>query len=487
MGYETVIGLEVHVQLKTRSKIFCGCSTEFGALPNTHTCPVCTGMPGVLPLLNKKVVEHSIRVSLALNCDVMENSVFARKNYFYPDLPKNYQISQYDMPVGVNGHLDIELDSKTKRIGITRIHLEEDAGKLLHSIGSRSIDGSLVDLNRTGVPLLEIVSEPDMRSPQEAYQYMLDLKMILQYIGVSECNMEEGSLRCDANISLRPVGQKELGVKVELKNMNSFKNVLKALEYEVKRQSKVLGADKKIFQETRLWDQDNQKSISMRGKEEAHDYRYFPEPDLLPVHIEDEWIDTVRRTLSELPQERRNRFIQEYRLSDYDARVLTSYKPLADYYEQCLDKMEQLGDELVSVTKLAANWVTGDLLGCLNAENKKIGSSPVTAGHLANMLHLLQKKTISGKIAKKVFEEMYKTSREPAEIVEEMGLTQIIDEDMITKFVVEVINENASSVEEYRKGREKVIGFLIGAVMKKALGKANPALVNKVLRSKLKS
>ncbi len=475
--YETIIGLEVHVHLKTESKLFCGCSTEFGAAPNTHACPVCTGMPGILPVVNKKAVEYTIKSALALNCEVASRSIFARKNYFYPDLPKNYQISQYDEPLAQNGYLEIGTDSGRKKVGITRIHLEEDAGKLLHYIGSREIDGSLVDFNRCGVPLLEIVSFPDITSPEEAYTYLTTLKNIIRYLEVSDCDMEKGSLRCDANVSVRLAGKKELGVKAEVKNMNSFRAIQKALEYEVKRQIKALESKERIIQETRLWDEKKERTYPMRSKEEAHDYRYFPEPDLVPLIVEKEWIENIRKTISELPDERRERFIKEYKLSEYNAGVLTAEKPLANYFEQVV--------KLYNNPKVVTNWVMVELLGRLNAVNKEVEESPISPGQLAELLKLMEKGTISGKIAKTVFEEMFNSGKNPQVIVKEKKLVQITDEKEIGKIVEEVLKENPDAVEEYGKGKEKTIGHLVGQVMRKTQGKANPQFVNRILKEKL--
>jgi len=475
--YETIIGLEVHVQLKTKSKLFCGCSTEFGALPNTHACPVCTGMPGILPVLNKKAVEYGIKSALALNCEVASCSIFARKNYFYPDLPKNYQISQYEEPLAKNGYLEIGTNSGRRKVGITRINLEEDAGKLLHDIGSREIDGSLVDFNRCGVPLLEIVSSPEINNHEEAYSYLTTLKSVLKYLEVSDCDMEKGSLRCDANVSVRIVGEKELGVKAEVKNMNSFRAIQKALQYEVKRQIKALESGERIVQETRLWDEKRESTYPMRSKEEAHDYRYFPEPDLLPLVVDKRWIEEIRNTIPELPDRRRERFIREYGLSEYDAGVLTAEKPLADYFEQVV----RLYDNAKAVT----NWVMVELLGRLNAANREIEESPVSPGQLAELLKLIEKGTISGKIAKTVFDEMFNTGKNPQIIIKEKKLVQITDEKVIKNIVEEVLKENPGAIEEYRKGKEKALGHLVGQVMKKTQGKANPQLVNRILEGRL--
>jgi len=475
--YETIIGLEVHVQLKTESKLFCGCSTEFGALPNTHTCPICTGMPGVLPVVNRKAVEYAVKSALALNCEVATRSVFARKNYFYPDLPKNYQISQYEEPLAQNGYLEIRVDGGARKVGIARINLEEDAGKLLHYIGSREIDGSLVDFNRCGIPLLEIVSTPDIKSPEEAYSYLTTLKTMLRYLEVSDCDMEKGSLRCDANVSLRLAGQKELGVKTEVKNMNSFKAIEKALEYEVKRQIGAIEGKERIIQETRLWDEKMERTYPMRSKEEAHDYRYFPEPDLVPLVVDERWLEEVRKTIPELPDMRRQRFIKEYGLSEYDAGVLTAEKALAEYFEEVA--------ELYTNPKAVGNWVMVELLGRLNAANKDIRESPVSPPQLAELLGLIEAGTISGKIAKTIFQEMFDTGKSAKAIVEEKKLVQITDEKEIGKIIEEVVRENPGAVEEYRKGKENALGHLVGQVMRKSQGRANPQLVNRMLKERL--
>ena len=475
MEYETVIGLEVHAQLKTRSKIFCSCSTEFGASPNHHTCPVCLGMPGVLPVLNREAVSFAIRTGLALNCTINPLSRFARKNYFYPDLPKGYQISQYELPVCEQGHLMIGLEETEKRIGITRIHLEEDAGKNIH--GDRGDPCSYVDLNRTGVPLMEIVSEPDIRNPEEAAGYMRKLRTILRYIDVCDGNMEEGSLRCDANVSLRPVGSSELGTRTEIKNMNSFKNVQKALEYEVKRQTQILDQGGNIVKETRLWEVDKGITLSMRGKEEAHDYRYFPDPDLVPVHVDDEWKKEVRTSLPELPQEKMERFIKEYDLPRYDAEVLTASRELADYFEEC--------NRTARSPKTVSNWIMGDLLRETKGDEQAIQECIVKPEMLAGMIQMIEKGTISGKIGKKVFEEMLQTGKSPEAVVKEKNLIQVTDEGEIMNIVDQILTDNPEQVEEYRSGKEKVFGFFVGQVMKASKGKANPAVVNKLLKERL--
>ncbi|UCE84078.1 MAG: Asp-tRNA(Asn)/Glu-tRNA(Gln) amidotransferase subunit GatB [Deltaproteobacteria bacterium] len=475
MDYEVVIGLEVHAQLLTESKIFCGCSTKFGAAPNTHTCPVCLGMPGVLPVLNRKVVEFTLRLALATHCQIARTSRFARKNYFYPDLPKGYQISQYELPVAEHGWLDIEINGETKRIGITRIHLEEDAGKLVHD-ESQSL--SYVDFNRTGVPLIEVVSEPDLRTPEEASTYLKKLRDIVRYLDICDGNMEEGSLRCDANISLRPVGSEGFGVKTELKNMNSFRFVQRALEYEIKRQRAVLEQGGTIVQETRLWDSDKGVTHGMRGKEEAHDYRYFPDPDLVPVVVDDEWIENVRKELPELPDAKKARFIKEYGLPEQDAVILTGSKDLADFFEACTARFPQ--------PKKVSNWIMVELLRVLKRDDKEIDQCPVTPEALADLLKMVDENVISGKIAKTVFEEMYVTGKAPELIVEEKGLKQVTDESEIARVIDGVLEAHPNEIEEYRAGKEKLFGFFIGQVMKQTSGKANPKIVNKILKEKLK-
>jgi aspartyl-tRNA(Asn)/glutamyl-tRNA(Gln) amidotransferase subunit B len=479
VDYEVVIGLEVHAQLLTDSKIFCSCSTLFGGEPNTHTCPVCTGMPGVLPVANKKVIDLAIKTALATNCTVAPLNQFARKNYFYPDLPKGYQISQFEKPLAIHGHIEIETGEEKikKKIGITRIHLEEDAGKLLHEIEGVPSQYSYVDLNRTGVPLMEIVSEPDIRTPEEAAGYLRNLRAILQYLEVCDGNMEEGSFRCDANISLRPEGQRKLGTKVELKNMNSFRHVQHALEFEAERQRSLLEEGTAIVQETRLWDPNQGITASMRSKEEAHDYRYFPDPDLIPVVIGEQWVEEIRRLLPELPAPRRNRFVNDYQIPAYDAEVLTGSKSLADYYEECVKNSAK--------PKMASNWIMGDLQKLLHEHKKNIEECPITPSALAGMLKMVDGGVISGKIAKKVFEEMFVSGREAAEIVKEKGLQQVSDEGEISTVIDGILKEHAQQVEEYRQGKEKVFGFFVGAVMKATKGKANPKLVNELLRKKL--
>ena len=475
MEFEPVIGLEVHSQLKTRTKIFCSCSTRFGADPNTHVCPVCLGMPGVLPVLNKTVVEYAMRMALATSCTITRQSRFARKNYFYPDLPKGYQISQYEFPIAENGHVIITLEDGTqKRIGITRIHMEEDAGKLIHDLQRGK---SLVDYNRTGTPLIEIVSEPDIQSPEEAGAYLRQLRSILRYLDISDGNMEEGSFRCDANVSIRPKGATEFGTRTELKNLNSFKYVEAAIGYEIKRQKAVIADGGKVVQETRLWDSAKNRSHSMRGKEEAHDYRYFPDPDLVPLEIDEAWIDTVRNSLPELPDARKERFVKDYGLPRYDAEVLTAARELADYFEDCAQNVKN--------PKLVSNWVMVTLLGLLNSEGKSIDQSPVSATQLAELIALIETDVISGKIAKTVFDEMVTSGKAPKVIVEEKGLVQVTDASAIESVVDQVISANPSEVEKFKAGNAKLMGFFVGQVMRETKGKANPQMVNQLLKKKL--
>jgi len=468
--YETVIGLEVHVELHTNSKIFCGCSTAFGAPPNTHTCPICLGHPGVLPVLNRQAVEYAMKASMALNCKVADVSKFDRKNYFYPDSPKAYQISQYDQPVGEHGWIDIEVNGETKRIGITRVHLEEDAGKLTHVDGGYA---SLVDFNRVGTPLIEIVSEPDIRTPEEAKAYLEKIRAIMLYCDVSDVKMEEGSMRCDANISLRPYGQEQFGTKAELKNMNTFRGVQRGLEYEQWRQADVLNSGGEIVQETRRWDEAQGKTLSMRGKEAAHDYRYFPDPDLVRLNIDEEWKARVRASIPELPDARKARYVAEYELPSYDAEVLTASMKMADFFEESLRYTKD--------AKAVSNWIMGDLLGYLNANNLEFGDMKLTAQGLGEMIGLLESSTINSKIAKTVFKAMLETGRLPKQIVEEQGLVQISDEGAVKEIVVQIVEANPQSVADYKAGKEKAIGFLVGQVMKASKGKANPALANKLL------
>ncbi len=468
--YETVIGLEVHVELHTKTKIFCGCSTSFGAPPNTHTCPVCLGHPGVLPVLNKQAVEYAIKAAMALNCKIATDAKFDRKNYFYPDSPKAYQISQNDQPIGEGGWIDIEVNGETKRIGITRVHLEEDAGKLTHVDGGVA---SLVDFNRVGTPLIEIVSEPDIRSPEEARLYLEKLRAIMLYCEVSDVKMEEGSLRCDANISLRPFGQEKFGTRAELKNMNSFRSVQRGLEYEQWRQADILDSGGEVVQETRRYDDEQGKTFSMRGKEDSHDYRYFPDPDLVRLYIDDEWKSRIRASIPELPDSRKARYVEEYGLPSYDAEVITTSKQLADFFEESLKYTKD--------AKAVANWIMGDLLGYLNANGLELADVKVTGQGLGEMIGLIEKGTISGKIAKTVFKEMLETGKAPQVIVEEKGLVQINDEAAIQAIVQQVVANNPQSVADYQAGKQKAIGFLVGQVMKETKGKANPSLVNKLI------
>lgn len=474
MQYEAVIGLEVHAQLLTESKIFCGCSTQFGAEPNTQVCPVCLGMPGVLPVLNKKAVEYTIKTGLALNCRIAPYSRFARKNYFYPDLPKGYQISQYELPLCEDGYLEIVIDGERKKIRIKRIHLEEDAGKNIHDPSGYSF----VDFNRTGVPLMEIVSEPDIRSPKEAALYMKKLRAILRYLGVCDGNLEQGSLRCDANVSVREVGSTEFGVKTEIKNINSFRFVEKALEYEIKRQIKLLSMGEKIIQETRLWDSQTGTTQSMRSKEEAHDYRYFPEPDLVPVVVSEEWIEKIKKDMPELPDQKIERFIKDYGLPQYDAEILTEEKALAEWFEEAV----KLGGK----PKEVSNWIMVELLRLLNEEGKDITECSLTPSQLVELLGLIEKGTINRNTAKDVFEEMYKTGKSAEALVKEKGLTQISDSSVIIEAIRQVMSTNPKEVERFKAGEEKLIGFFVGQVMKLTKGKANPKLVNELVVKILK-
>ncbi|GBE36278.1 aspartyl/glutamyl-tRNA(Asn/Gln) amidotransferase subunit B [bacterium BMS3Bbin07] len=470
--YEVVIGLEIHAQLLTDTKIFCGCSTRFGSGHNTQTCPVCIGMPGVLPVLNRRAVEFVVKTGLAMNCTISPYSRFARKNYFYPDLPKGYQISQYELPICGHGYVDIVTDGVERRIGLTRIHMEEDAGKNIHQK-----DGSLVDLNRAGVPLMEIVSEPDIRTPKEASAFMKKLRAILRYLGVCDGNMEQGSLRCDANVSLRLVGAEDLGTKAEIKNINSFRFVEKALEYEIKRQVNILREGGRIIQETRLWDSSAGITVSMRSKEEAHDYRYFPEPDLVPIEVSREWIDEIRAGLVELPDEKRKRYTEEFGLPDYDAGMLAEERAVAKWFEEAV----RLGGK----PKAVSNWMMSEFLRLLNETGREISEVPLTPACLVDMLKLMDNGTISGTIAKTVFEEMFHSGKEPGVIVKEKGLVQITDTSEIEKLIDEVLAANPAEVERYRSGETKLQGFFVGRIMKASKGKANPKLVNELLRKKL--
>jgi aspartyl-tRNA(Asn)/glutamyl-tRNA(Gln) amidotransferase subunit B len=476
MTYETVIGLEVHLQLSTVTKAFCGCSTKFGQKPNSQTCPVCLGLPGSLPVLNEQAFLFAIKVALALNCKVQNLIKFDRKNYYYPDLPKNYQISQYDMPLSYDGFVDIpEAGARLpKRIRILRVHLEEDAGKLIHSEGEGY---SLVDLNRTGLPLLEIVTEPDMNSPQEAYDYLTKLKSILEYLKVSDCDMEKGSLRCDANVSIRPRGESKLGTKVELKNMNSFKGVKASLEYEVKRQTTAVVDGEKIIQETRLWDADKLVTISMRNKEEATDYRYFPEPDLVPFVVDKSLIEKIRNGLPELPEAKVNRFIKDFDLSEYDSNVLASQSELAEYFEKCAKIYEK--------KKTVANWIMGDIMAYLNTNGIAPADLGVSPEGLVALLKMIDDGAVSGKMAKEILAEAIKTRVSPGEIVAKKGLSQIIDSGKLEEVVALVISRNEKSVNDYKLGKKNALGYLVGQIMKETKGAANPEMVNQILKKKL--
>jgi len=476
MEFEPVIGLEVHAQLLTQSKIFCGCTTKFGNPPNSNTCPVCLGMPGVLPVLNRKAVEYAMKVGLAVGCDIRPRSLFARKNYFYPDLPKGYQISMYDQPLCVGGGITIETEGGRKRIGLTRIHLEEDAGKSIHQEGAD--DRTLVDLNRAGVPLIEIVSEPDIASPAEAHAYLTMLRSMLLYLGVCDGNMEEGSLRCDANVSVRPKGEAKLGTKVELKNLNSFRFIQKALQHEIERQSALLRGGGTVVQESRLYDPDAGTTHTMRGKEEAHDYRYFPEPDLLPLEVKPEWTDAIRAGLAELPLERKDRLVKEYAIPAYDADVLTTTRELADYYEAAAKSSKN--------PKGASNWVMGEVLRKLKEEKSEITACPVAPERLAELIGLIDSGTLSGSLAKEVFEAMWAQRRPAAEIVGERGLTQISDESALLEEIDKVMAANPGPLAQYRAGKTATLGFFVGQVMKATKGKGNPSLIQKLLAEKLK-
>ena len=474
MNFETIIGLEVHVELKTKSKIFSPSVNAFGTDPNTNVNPIDLGYPGVLPVLNEEAVNFAMKAAMALNCEIATHTKFDRKNYFYPDNPKAYQISQFDQPIGENGWIDIEVNGKKKRIGITRLHMEEDAGKLTHGD-----DGySLVDFNRQGTPLVEIVSEPDIRTPEEAYAYLEKLKNIIQYTGVSDVKMQEGSLRCDANISLRPIGQEEFGTKTELKNLNSFNFVQKGLEFEEKRQEKVLLSGGEILQETRRYDEKTKETVLMRVKEGADDYRYFPEPDLLPIYIDEEWKERIRREIPELPDARKKRYIDELGLSEYDAEVLTSSKEMADFFEEAL--------EFDADKKQVSNWLMGEVSAYMNKHYKELQELAITPKALAKMINLIEDGTISSKMAKKVFAELVENGGDPEKIVKEKGLVQISDKSELLKYVTEVLDNNQQSIDDFKNGKDRALGFLVGQVMKATRGKANPPMVNKLLIEEMK-
>ncbi|RPI26347.1 MAG: Asp-tRNA(Asn)/Glu-tRNA(Gln) amidotransferase subunit GatB [Acidobacteria bacterium] len=484
MDYEAVIGLEVHAQLLTKSKIFCGCSTAFGAPPNSNTCPVCLGLPGALPVLNREAVAMAIKAGLALGCTVNNNSIFARKNYFYPDLPKGYQISQFELPLASDGRVSLKTGERqktghitnyrTKTFGIIRVHLEEDAGKSIHMPG----DDTYVDLNRTGVPLIEIVSAPDLRSSQEAYDYMSHLRRTLLYLGICDGNMEEGSLRCDANVSVRPVGCEKLGTKVEVKNLNSFRFLQKALDFEIERQIRVVEEGGKIVQETRLWNDDLGRTFSMRTKEEAHDYRYFPDPDLLPVVVDHDWLEDLKGEIPELPEARRDRLVTEYGLPDEDAMQVTQTRPFADYFESAA--------EASGNPRQVFNWMVGELTRFLKQDGREIEASPVSPPHLAALIKLIEAGSITGKIGKEVFDKMYQTGKDPEEIVAAAGFKQISDQGQIEQVIDRVLQANPGQVKAFRAGKEGLLGFFVGQVMRETRGQANPKVVNDLLLVKLR-
>ena len=472
--YEVVIGLEVHAELSTKTKIFCSCPTEFGAAPNTHVCPICMAMPGTLPVLNEKVVEYAVKAGLATNCEISRNSKNDRKNYYYPDLPKSYQISQFDKPLCEHGYVEIETSEGKKKIRLLRIHIEEDAGKLNHDdFGG----GSLVDLNRAGVPLIEMVSEPDLRSAEEVEAYLRKLKSILQYIEVSDCKMEEGSLRADVNVSVRKVGDTKLGTRTEMKNMNSFKSITRAIDYEVTRQIDVLEEGGKVEQESLRWDEVSGKTFPMRDKEDAQDYRYFPDPDLVAINLSEEYIENLKNTLPELPESRKERYINEYNLSEKDANIITSSKYLSDLFEEA--------SEVCGNRKAVNNWIISDISRILNEKELEADQIPFTAEHLGHLVELIDKGTISSSIGKKVIEELFENPKEPEEIIKEKGWIQISDEGAIREVVLKVLEENPNSVADYKAGKDRAIGFLVGQAMKATKGKANPQMLNKMLKEEL--
>ena len=472
MDYEVVIGLEVHAELSTKTKIYCSCSTEFGGEPNTHCCPVCTGMPGALPVLNKKVVEYAVKAGLAMNCEIAKDSKQDRKNYFYPDLPKAYQISQFDLPLCYKGHLDINVDGVEKTIGITRIHIEEDAGKLNHDeYGGEA----LVDLNRACVPLIEIVSEPDMRSAEEAKAYVEKIKSILEYLEISDCKMQEGSLRADVNLSIRKKGETKLGTRTETKNLNSFKAIVRAIEFEIDRQIKAVQKGEEIVQETRRWDDDRGIGYAMRGKEDAHDYRYFPEPDLSLIKLTDEYINNLKNILPELPESRKKRYIKDFELPEYDANIITASKKLADLFDEAVKTSKN--------PKSISNWIMGDLIRMMSENN--IEDVPFTGKDLVKLVGLIDNGKISSAIAKKVFKDMFSTGKDPEKIVEEKGMLQISDEGAIKEIVMEVLENNLQSIADFKAGKDKALGFLVGQAMKESKGKANPQMLNKMFLDEL--
>ena len=478
MDYEVVIGCEVHVELKTKTKIFCSCPTDFGGEPNTHVCPVCLGLPGTLPVLNKKVLEYAIKAGLALNCEIAQFSKFDRKNYFYPDLTKAYQISQFDLPICKNGYIDIETGKGEKRIGITRIHMEEDAGKLVHQGNTITTSaGSLVDYNRAGVPLIEIVSEPDMRSAEEVLEFLSSLKAIIEYTGVSDARMEQGSLRCDVNLSLRPAGQIAFGTRAEIKNLNSFRSVERVIQYEINRQTDILESGGKVIQETRTWDESKGRTYSLRSKEDSDEYRYFPEPDLPPVIVMEDYIEKLRAELPEMPKEKRQRMIDKDGLPEYDAGIITASKALVDFYDAV---HTYYGD-----AKKISNWIMGELLAKVNAEGIELDALKIQPEQMAALLKLVDSGEISGKIAKKVFAEMFETGKNPDDIIKEQGLKQISDETELKTMIEQVAETNPKSVEDYKAGKTKALGFLVGQIIKQSRGQANPAVINSLLVEKL--
>lgn len=474
MEYEVIIGIEVHAELSTKTKIYCGCTTEYGGDPNTHCCPVCTGMPGALPVLNEKVVEYAVKAGLATGCEIRKESKQDRKNYFYPDTPRAYQISQYDKPLCEHGGLEVEVNGEKKTIGITRIHIEDDAGKLMHDSYT---GGTLVDLNRCGVPLIEIVSEPDMRSAEDAVAYVEKLKGILEYIGVSDCKMQEGSLRADVNLSIRPVGQKEFGTRTETKNLNSFRAIANSINFEIERQKEVLESGGKVYQETRRWDDVEGKGYAMRTKEDAQDYRYFPEPDLLPIHLSDEYINTLKDTLPEMPDSRKHRYINEIGLPEYDAGILTSSKYLSDFFEAAT---KECGN-----AKAVSNWIMGDIIRIAKEKYLEYSDLPITSSQIAKLVKLVDGGTISSSIARKVFDEVVETGKEPDEIVKEKGLMQISDEGAIKEVVDKIIAANPQSIVDYKAGKDRALGFLVGQCMKEMKGKGNPQILNKLILEEL--
>lgn len=479
--FETVIGLETHVELSTQTKMFCGCRLSFGEKPNSNTCPVCLGHPGSLPVVNKKAVEYAMKIALALNCRINEHTIFHRKNYFYPDMPKNYQISQYNLPIGIGGYIEINMGSRTRRVGITRVHMEEDAGKLVHSGTTGRIseaDYSIGDFNRAGTPLIEIVTEPEIRSPLEAKQYMITLRNILLYLGVSDCSMEEGSLRCDANISVKLKDSDRLGTRTEIKNLNSFKFIQKALEYEVSRQISVINSGKKVIQQTRHYDDKTQSTKVLRSKEEAHDYRYFPDPDLVPIDIDDCWIKDIKDSIPELPDQKGKRYKDRFGLSDYDSSLLSGDFEISDYFEKTLETYN-------ANPKGICNWLMGDFSAFLNKDQISIRESRIKPEHLACLVRLIDEGKISSKAAKSIFEEMYAKGSVPGDIIKEKGLEQISDEGELEAIVEEAVKNNPDAVSQYRAGKVKAIGFIVGQVMQKTKGKANPALVNEIIIKKI--